>query len=231
MRSKFRNANSDQLWDVLNEEFHRSQERINPQFNVRSIMNTWTRQNSYPIVHCEISGPGRIKLTQKPYPSKHGNASALWWIPITLTDSIRVDFGPSGLLSRLWLSPHRPSVDVKIPSIKDGGWFVLNGQMAGYFRVQYDPANYERLSEQLLTDHSVFPYLTRSQLINDAFSLAMADLLDYEIPLKMSKYLKAVDDKFVREIAVNHLRNMKELSTDPSHVDIFQVRFLFFYSS
>lgn len=186
-------------------------------------MNTWTRQNNYPIVRCELTGPGRIKLSQMPYPRKEGNASALWWIPIAMTDSNRADFGPSGTLPRLWLSPDRPTIEVSIRAAQKGGWYILNSEMAGYFRVQYDPATYERISEQLRQKHTVFPDYTRSQLINDAFTLAEADLIDYEIPLQLINYLKVVKDDTVDSIVSGHLTRMKELCTDLTQKKVYEV--------
>ena len=115
-------------------------------------------------------------------------------------------------------------MEVAINSVRKGGWFLLNGQMAGYFRVQYDPVNYERLSEQLLRKHSVFPDLTRSQLIDDAFVLAEADLIDYGVPLKLIKYLKVVDDEMVATIVFHHLTRMKELCLSDDQKEIYHVR-------
>lgn len=96
--------------------------------------------------------------------------------------------------------------------------------MSGYFRVQYDELNYYLLSEQLLRNHSVIPDVTRSQLINDAFTLAEAGLLNYEVgPLRLIKYLKVVDDEFVRPTVIVHLARMKELSGTDSQIDIIKV--------
>lgn len=90
----------------------------------------------------------------------------------------------------------------------------MNGQMTGFYRVQYDEHNYRILSEQLLANYSVIPDVTRRQLVSDAFTLAEADLVDYEAgPLQLIKYLKVVNDEFVRSTVFFHFKRMKELST------------------
>ena len=105
-------------------------------------MDSWTKQSSYPIVRCEWVllteadgvglSPGRMKirLSQTPYPTQDGksNASALWWIPIPLTDASRADFSPSGTLPRLWLTPDRPSLEVAIPPVI---------YFKNYFKIQF----------------------------------------------------------------------------------------------
>lgn len=99
--------------------------------------------------------------------------------------------------------------------------------MSGYYRVQYDELNYWLLSEQLLRNHSVIPDVTRNQLISDAFTLAEDDLIGYDIgPLQLIRYLREVDDEFVRPTAVLHLTHMMELCADSSQFEIYKVRFL-----
>ena len=118
--SKFQSVNSNKLWAVLDEELHRSHDRRNGrQMSVHTIMNTWTRQGYFPIIRCEWVDVStrRIRVSQRPYPAKEGNSSALWWVPIPLTDSSRADFSPSALIARLWLSPQRPSLEVLIPLV------------------------------------------------------------------------------------------------------------------
>lgn len=99
--------------------------------------------------------------------------------------------------------------------------------MSGYYRVQYAELNYWLLSEQLLRNHSVIPDVTRNQLISDAFTLAEDDLIGYDIgPLQLIRYLREVNDEFVRPTAVLHLTHMMELCADSSQFEIYKVRFL-----
>uniref|UniRef100_A0A4W5LNV5 ERAP1-like C-terminal domain-containing protein n=1 Tax=Hucho hucho TaxID=62062 RepID=A0A4W5LNV5_9TELE len=51
-------------------------------------------------------------------------------------------------------------------------WVLANLQVSGYYRVNYDMDNWERLLNQLTTDHTVIPLINRAQIVDDAFNLA-----------------------------------------------------------
>ena len=53
-----------------------------------------------------------------------------------------------------------------------GKWFLANLDYTGYFKVNYDSENWQRLSEQLNKDHTVFTPTERAGLIYDAFIFA-----------------------------------------------------------
>uniref|UniRef100_A0A3B5MB80 Aminopeptidase n=1 Tax=Xiphophorus couchianus TaxID=32473 RepID=A0A3B5MB80_9TELE len=51
-------------------------------------------------------------------------------------------------------------------------WVLANINVTGYYRVNYDLGNWERLFSQFNTDHQVIPLINRAQLVDDAFNLA-----------------------------------------------------------
>jgi len=51
-------------------------------------------------------------------------------------------------------------------------WFKLNPGQTGYYRVNYDLATWQGISEQLLNNHSILSEIDRSNLIDDGFNLA-----------------------------------------------------------
>ena len=63
-------------------------EGIGQQFNVTTIMNSWTRQSSYPIVRCTRIANGRIRLSQMPHP---GLGSTRWKSHPIVVDSFSHD--------------------------------------------------------------------------------------------------------------------------------------------
>lgn len=136
-----------------------------------------------------------------------------WWVPISMTDSERLGFSPKDRLPVVWLTPRKPSVE--IPTlIKSKSWVLVNIESSGYYRVNYDRRNWELLSEQLNRDHNAIPYLTRAQLVDDAFSLGHAKIIPYEIALDVIRYLEKTDDDFlIRRIAENHIE-LIETSTE-----------------
>ena len=180
-------------------------------------------QPLYPIIRCNRIGvDGRIELSQSPFPKKeqfsieqssNGISNNMsWWIPISMTDATRPDFKETGTAPRLWLTPHRPSVVIPyFPASVDpeSNWVIINSQMSTYARVLYDEANWKLIGRQLLLNHTVIPRVTRTQLIDDAFSLAAMDLLDYRIVMDLVEYTTVVQDDFVTPTILYYIHDLK----------------------
>ena len=62
------------------------------------------------------------------------------------------------------------------------------------FRVKYDPASFQFLSDLLATSPQVLPPLTRGHIINDAFELARTAHYSYAQVLDLSLFLANEDD-------------------------------------
>lgn len=67
--------------------------------------------------------------------------------------------------------------------------FATIFSLIGFFRVNYDLNNWNLLIGQLLENTSGISINNRAQLIDDAFELAENCLLEYDIPIKLIKYL------------------------------------------
>ena len=59
----------------------------------------------------------------------------------------------------------------------------------GYYRVKYDPKNYELIRDQLLASHTVISTNNRAQLLDDAFNLAILGMVSYASALDLTLYL------------------------------------------
>uniref|UniRef100_A0A8C2Q8F3 Aminopeptidase n=1 Tax=Cyprinus carpio TaxID=7962 RepID=A0A8C2Q8F3_CYPCA len=81
---------------------------------------------------------------------------------------------------RLW--PHFELKD------KDD-WLLANVNCTGFFRVNYDEENWNKLRMQLERNHNVIPLINRGQLIDDAFNIARGHRLNVTIALSLTKYL------------------------------------------
>ncbi|GCB81667.1 hypothetical protein scyTo_0021872, partial [Scyliorhinus torazame] len=51
-------------------------------------------------------------------------------------------------------------------------WILANINVIGYYRVNYDERNWEKLVEQLLRNHTHLPVINRAQIMADSFNLA-----------------------------------------------------------
>lgn len=140
--------------------------------------------------------------------------TASWWIPVSMTTADEPKFESSNMAPVLWLSPRRPSAEIAGPQNNDS-WVLVNLESSGYYRVNYDRRNWELLSQQLLRNHSVIPIVTRAQLIDDAFHLAHAKILSYDVPAMMTQYLAFTrDDSIIRRIANRHVDYMVNLNPE-----------------
>uniref|UniRef100_A0A8C9SJF2 Aminopeptidase n=1 Tax=Scleropages formosus TaxID=113540 RepID=A0A8C9SJF2_SCLFO len=66
-------------------------------------------------------------------------------------------------------------------------WVLANINVSGYYRVDYDLNNWEKLLTQLNENHKDIPVINRAQILDDAFSLARIQKIT--LALRTTKYL------------------------------------------
>uniref|UniRef100_A0A8C3M2A8 Aminopeptidase n=1 Tax=Geospiza parvula TaxID=87175 RepID=A0A8C3M2A8_GEOPR len=178
---------------------------------VKEVMDTWTRQMGYPVLEM---GDNSV-FTQKRFlldPSANAShppsdLGYKWNIPVKFNrgDSSNYTFYNAS-----------DSTGIPIPSSTDT--FVnVNPDHIGFFRVNYDSQNWARLSNLL------FSPADRAGILDDAFSLARPGLVNYSVPLELTKYLGKETDylPWNRAIsAVTYLANM--LEDDKTLYPLFQ---------
>lgn len=99
------------------------------------------------------------------------------------------------------------------PKVK---WIKANLNGSGYYRVQYPDEMWLQLITQLKADHTIFSSTDRAQLLDDAFSLCRAGILEYKIPLDMATYLVKEESYIVWLTALSHLSTWVELLQETS---------------
>ncbi|NWR72530.1 AMPE aminopeptidase, partial [Centropus unirufus] len=170
----FQNAKTEQFWEALEEASNKP---------VKEVMNTWTRQMGYPVLEMGSSSV----FTQKRFLlDPNANASHppsdfgyKWNIPVKwrLGNSTNYDFyntsDPEGIIIEL---PPNSLANV-------------NPDHIGFYRVNYDSQNWANINRLLVSNHQDFSAADRAGILDDAFSLARAGLLDYSVPLNLTKYL------------------------------------------
>ncbi|XP_029173424.1 thyrotropin-releasing hormone-degrading ectoenzyme-like isoform X2 [Nylanderia fulva] len=118
-------------------------------------------------------------------------------IPITFTTQTSPDFNnfTHHLLCKRW-EIKRLLVPLKLSlPYKEHGWMIFNIQQIGYYRVNYDNENWERISIYLnFGDYTKIHVLNRAQIIDDAFHLMIAGQLQSRIFWDIIKYLHREED-------------------------------------
>ncbi|XP_031788189.1 uncharacterized protein LOC100124285 [Nasonia vitripennis] len=162
----------------------------NLEVDVATAMNSWITQAGYPVVKAYRRHTGAVLLSQERFLSSASNSSErskVYWTPITYTSESKPDFENTS--PKLWLGDKEKSIDIPV----EDTWYLLNVQQIGYYRVNYDSANWHRLVELLNSeDFQVIGDVNRAQIIDDLFSLAQAGYVDYDLAFNASRY-------FVRE--------------------------------
>uniref|UniRef100_A0A1Y1KZ69 Aminopeptidase n=1 Tax=Photinus pyralis TaxID=7054 RepID=A0A1Y1KZ69_PHOPY len=147
------------------------------------VMQTWDSYKGYPIVTVTRNySSGDINITQR---SRTFGDEQVWKIPINYVVSSKgVDF--SKTTADVWLI----NATMALRNMSRDGWVIVNKQQFGYYRVNYDLENWERLIQVLKSDKfGTIHVLNRAQLINDAFYFASIEEIPIDIPYRLAEYL------------------------------------------
>ncbi|NXD18369.1 AMPN Aminopeptidase, partial [Nothocercus nigrocapillus] len=181
--------------------------------SISAIMDRWTLQMGFPVLtvntldgsvsqrHFLLDPDSSV---ERPSPFDY-----TWIVPVTWQTSS----GTSN--STYWLEKVSDTHDgfkVSSPS-----WLLLNLNVSGYFRVNYNQENWEQLLTQLSTNRQVIPVINRAQIIDDAFNLARAKYLNVTVALNTTWFLDKETEYMPWQAALNNLDYL-ELMLDRSEV-------------
>jgi len=187
----FKNAVTNDLWTEL-------QSVAGPltAFNISLVMDTWTRQMGYPVLSPEKKANGTWIVTQEKFKENRNAISSnkyespfgyKWEIPISLEWTTR---SPGQVNNKLvWVRHNSAEVD-KLPSTGDAEWLKLNKGQFGYYRVNYGEEIYKDLKKDLI---SQWTPSERCGILDDAFALAYASYLEYNVTLDFIQVLRNED--------------------------------------
>ncbi|EGI57790.1 Aminopeptidase N [Acromyrmex echinatior] len=146
-------------------------------------MDTWTNQNSYPVVNVMKNyTTGEITIFQKCVCGQKSNNE--WWIPITFATQSNPNF--SDTAPRYWLKPNQ-NITFKIDP---NDWIIVNIQQIGYYRVNYDIKNWEKISNYLNSENFTnIHVINRAQIIDDLFDFVDGRISGF-VFLNLVKYLQ-----------------------------------------
>ncbi|XP_025079132.1 aminopeptidase Ey-like [Pomacea canaliculata] len=210
---QYGNARHEDLWQALAQQAKTD----NKSLDVAAVMDTWTLQMNFPLVTVRVSGQNSITVTQERYLSdptatdtgKYKSPFGYKWdIPFTYTSSQELNF----TLETKPVDWIKSSEASKVITARTGalpangtGWVLGNVAQIGFYRVNYDVSNWERLAQQLKTDATKIHRVNRAQLINDAWNLAGAGHVSQEIALKIVEYLDNEEDDVPWSAAMKQL--------------------------
>ncbi|CAG9759897.1 unnamed protein product [Ceutorhynchus assimilis] len=196
---KYTTAETKDLWNTFSKN-------ANQTLDVKTIMDTWTHQMGFPLVTLTKEG-NEIVASQKRFllSVKTGNDSLLpkskydykWYIPLSFITNNDSE------VNNIWMN----MTDVRFEVEADLKWIKANINQTGFYRVMYETEMWHSLINILKTNHTIFSAADRANLIDDAFTLCRAGLLNATIPLELSTYLIKEKDYVPWATAIGHFEN------------------------
>ncbi|NXW77625.1 AMPN Aminopeptidase, partial [Hirundo rustica] len=193
------------LWVHLQEAVRKN--NVTLPDTISNIMDRWTLQMGFPVVTVDTRS-GTINQTHfllDPTSSvdRPSVFNYTWIIPITWMT------GSSHGNSTYWLTKVTGTPnEFKLSS---PSWLLLNLDVTGYFRVNYNRENWEQLLNQLSTNHMVFPVINRAQIIDDAFNLARAKYINVTLALDTTQFLSQEREYMPWQAALSNLQYFQQM--------------------
>ncbi|XP_058851581.1 aminopeptidase Ey-like [Acipenser ruthenus] len=195
---QYNNTVYQDLWDHLQRAVDSS--GVSLPHKVEDIMNRWTLQMGFPVVTINtMTG----QVTQKHFlvdPDSVVNRTSpfnyIWYVPISWTKLENAQ-------PQYWLDQTTGTNDNM--KITGTDWLLANINCTGYFRVNYDRENWNKLLQQMESGYTVIPVINRAQLIDDAFNLARAGYIPTTLALDTTKYLSKDREYMPWESAIDNL--------------------------
>ncbi|XP_019935929.2 aminopeptidase N-like isoform X1 [Paralichthys olivaceus] len=195
----FSNTVYTDLWDHLQQAAENTP-GIHIPHTVHDIMNRWTLQMGFPVVTIDTRTGS---ITQKHFlldpesvVDRPSEFNYTWYVPIK--------WMKTGVeQQQYWLLQKTDTNSLMRVSGND--WVLANTNVSGYFRVNYDRDNWDRLLSLLSTNHQALSVINRAQIIDDAFNLARAKIVSTTLALTTTKYLHKERDYIPWESALGNL--------------------------
>ncbi|NXS75702.1 AMPN Aminopeptidase, partial [Pandion haliaetus] len=208
------------LWYHLQEAVRKN--NVSLPDSISNIMDRWTLQMGFPVVTVNtLTGTvsqnhfllDPTSVVERPSVFKYGVSCPGWEQGSRCLLPCPSRVGGAALAHPpLPLPETNNQFKVSSPS-----WLLLNLNVSGYFRVNYNQENWDQLLRQLFTNHQAIPMINRAQIIDDAFNLARAKYISVTLALSTTRFLSQETEYMPWEAALNNLHYF-QLMFDRSEV-------------
>ncbi|XP_053320870.1 aminopeptidase N-like [Spea bombifrons] len=151
--------------------------------NISAIMDTWVLQMGFPVVKIDTT-TGTVTqqhflLDPESVVTRPSDFNYTWIVPIS--------YFKTGNAGSAWLQKKSELLN----EFKTTGseWLLANINVTGYYRVNYDDGNWDRLIAELQNSPLSIPVINRAQIIDDAFNLARAKYINTTRALDTTRYI------------------------------------------
>nr|AVZ46161.1 Aminopeptidase N [Proteles cristata] len=169
--------------------------------NVSDIMDRWTLQMGFPVITVDTRtgtlSQQHFLLDPESVVTRPSQFNYLWIVPIS---SLK-----NGKIQQDHWMPGVKQNQSDLFKTAANEWVLLNLNVTGYYVVNYDNDNWEKILTQLERDRLVIPVLNRAQVIHDAFNLASAQKVPVTLALNTTLFLKQETEYMPWEAALSSL--------------------------
>ena len=212
---QYGNARTKDLWSALESASGEP---------VTSIMDSWTKQMGYPVLQVETTGaPGRqeLILSQERFVydrllDDSGTGTEVWRVPVRVTHG-------GGEPTALLMDGRQARLPLGISDAAEGAaasWFKVNPDQTGFFRVNYQPEDWDKLVPAIQSLE--LPASDRLGIQNDAYSLSRAGMLPVTQFLALARAYGNETDASVWGDLSSNLRDVDVLLADESTREGYQ---------
>ncbi|XP_062404144.1 aminopeptidase N-like isoform X1 [Sardina pilchardus] len=194
----YSNTEGSDLWNHLQQAVKETGTDLPA--TVHDIMNRWVLQMGFPVVSIDTAtgtvSQQHFLLDPDSVVERPSEFKYQWIVPIKWMKS-------GGNDELYWLM--QTNAGHSAMQTTGDQWLLANINVTGYYRVNYDTANWDKLLNQLRTDHQVIPVINRAQLVDDAFNLARAKIIPMSAALNTTRYLITEREYMPWQTALNNL--------------------------
>lgn len=194
------------------------------QYNMSMLMDGWLTQKNYPLLTVTRNYDlGLATLTQDRFlisPDDSGDThNYQWYLPISYSIVSREYSDFNHTHPETFLEPDS-TIDVGI-GLTDAP-VIFNLKNTGYYRVDYDDENWNRIIAFLeFDDFSLIHVENRVQLLSDSLQLVYGKQMGYELPRRVHRYLTRETQYPPLSIAMSNFASLVPLSAlDPDGLQL-----------
>ena len=186
-----------------------------------AVANSWVKQTGYPVLDAQIDrapNATAVRLHQSRFLYDHllgaenrgeEGEGGVWKVPVSVADG-------SGGRASLLMEQANGAVETA-PGVP---WIKVNAGQTGFFRVNYDPGEWERL-RRAVANRELDP-TDRLGLQNDAYALMRAGRLPATVFLPLARAYDNEPDAIVLADLASNLRGLHTLLWDDPSADAFE---------
>lgn len=176
--------------------------------DIATVFEHWTNVPGFPVITVTRAG-ANLRVHQQRFISSYSRSGSEiyeYHIPLNYATQKNPDF--INTAPTMWLAKREATFELTPGEVESNEWLIFNKQATGYYRLNYDNANWALISNALKENHALIAPANRAQILDDALNLARYGYMDYQVALSLVDYVKKEED-FAPLTSV--FANLKEL--------------------